>query len=146
MIINECYDVSTALIGTLVYATLMMKLSRFDGGMYATNDEETGLRKNSTMAQLGTTFSLKRALNWFDLLLASLDCYTWVFGQNLLTPATMLGKITFTFDPGVIFGIFFQFGILSSYDVNNIVLFWVFISEVECIKGPCMFFADSLRS
>ena len=61
--------------------------------MHITSGEETGLMKHSTMAQLGASFSVKKAVNWFDLLLASLDCYTWVFGQGLLSPAAMLGKL-----------------------------------------------------
>jgi len=36
-------------------------------------------------------FSPHAALEWFDMLLAVLDCYTWVFGENLLTPSELFG-------------------------------------------------------
>ncbi|KAI0227633.1 DNA-dependent protein kinase catalytic subunit [Lamellibrachia satsuma] len=67
-------------------------IDRFEGGMHITSGEETGLMKHHTMAQLGASFSVKKAVNWFDLVLASLDCYTWVFGQGLLSPAAMLAN------------------------------------------------------
>nr|XP_039264534.1 DNA-dependent protein kinase catalytic subunit-like [Styela clava] len=34
---------------------------------------------------------LKTASNWFDVVLASLDCYTWIFQQKLLTPNLAFG-------------------------------------------------------
>ncbi len=37
------------------------------------------------MADVSDAFSLTAALSWFDMLLAALDCYTWVFGEDLLT-------------------------------------------------------------
>ena len=49
--------------------------------------------RRPTMAHMAPAFSLKAALGWFDLLLATLDCYTWTFGETLLSPAkVLLGK------------------------------------------------------
>jgi len=60
--------------------------------MFVASGEETGLKRNQTMSQLGGTFSVKTALDWFDQVLASLDCYTWVLGQGLGSAATILGE------------------------------------------------------
>ena len=54
--------------------------------------EETGLKRNQTMSELGGPFSVKTALDWFDLVLASLDCYTWVLGEGLVSAATLVGE------------------------------------------------------
>ena len=37
-------------------------------------------------------FSLRTCLTWFDMLLASLDCYCWAIGQALVTPDILSGK------------------------------------------------------
>ncbi len=42
------------------------------------------------MAHMATTFSLTTATEWFDIFLAALDCYCWVFGQGLLKPDKLL--------------------------------------------------------
>ncbi|XP_065180580.1 DNA-dependent protein kinase catalytic subunit-like [Sycon ciliatum] len=45
-----------------------------------------GIGKYTTLPSFCRPFSLDRALVWLDLVLAALDCYSWAFGQNLLTP------------------------------------------------------------
>lgn len=41
---------------------------------------------------MGDSFSLKNALSWFDLFVAALDCYSWIFGQGFLQPAQIFGN------------------------------------------------------
>lgn len=63
-------------------------IGRFECGMFAPGSK-MGLNQRSTMMQLSDHFSLKVALSWFDLVLVTLDCYTWVFGERLLSPDTI---------------------------------------------------------
>ncbi|KAK2178223.1 hypothetical protein NP493_553g02004 [Ridgeia piscesae] len=79
-------------------------IDRFEGGMFVVSGEETGLKRNQTMSQLGGTFSVKTALDWFDQVLASLDCYTWVLGQGLVSAATILAN-----DKSVVFQVLSHF-------------------------------------
>jgi len=40
------------------------------------------------------SFSLQASEKWFEQVLAAVDCYIWVFGQNLIAPAKLLsGKL-----------------------------------------------------
>jgi len=56
--------------------------------------EEEGLAACPTI--LATTakspLTLKAVLNWFRLVLAALDCYTWAIGQDLLTPVLVFSN------------------------------------------------------
>ncbi|XP_070581112.1 DNA-dependent protein kinase catalytic subunit-like [Ptychodera flava] len=63
-------------------------ISRFESGGGKAG-HRTGIVKHPTLDSMEQTFSVKVALNWFDLLLAALDCYTWVIGEKLLSPADM---------------------------------------------------------
>ncbi|XP_041364232.1 DNA-dependent protein kinase catalytic subunit-like [Gigantopelta aegis] len=67
-------------------------LSRFEGGGQAAVGKK-GLSSCSTLNKMSDTFSLSDTLHWFDMLLAPLDCYTWVFGQDLLTPTEILSDV-----------------------------------------------------
>ena len=44
-----------------------------------------GLQSRPTLA--GKVFSLTDTCLWLELLLAALDCYNWVFGEQLLSPS-----------------------------------------------------------
>ena len=68
--------------------------NRFESGLYKRGNV-LGLTRYSTMPKMNKVFSLKVALQWFDLFLAPLDCYTWVFGQDLLTPAQVLSGLSY---------------------------------------------------
>ena len=35
----------------------------------------------------GLTFSLSETITWFEGLVAALDCYTWVLGEQLIAPS-----------------------------------------------------------
>ncbi|XP_048248370.1 DNA-dependent protein kinase catalytic subunit-like [Haliotis rufescens] len=65
-------------------------LSRFEGGNQAEYGK-MGLSSCPRMEDIADTFSLTAAVSWFDMLLAALDCYTWVFGQGFLTPEELFG-------------------------------------------------------
>ena len=60
-------------------------VARFEGGGQAVVGKK-GLSGCPTMHNMAATFSLPSALAWFDMLLAALDCYCWVFGEGLLPP------------------------------------------------------------
>lgn len=53
--------------------------------------DKQGIEGFPTLDKVAPVFSLETALSWFDMVLAALDCYTWVFGENLLTPADLFG-------------------------------------------------------
>ncbi|XP_076075287.1 DNA-dependent protein kinase catalytic subunit-like [Mytilus galloprovincialis] len=44
------------------------------------------LLQSPTMLAYDTKFSVDNAVQWFDIFLAPLDCYVWLFGEKLLTP------------------------------------------------------------
>ncbi|GFO12449.1 DNA-dependent protein kinase catalytic subunit, partial [Plakobranchus ocellatus] len=60
-------------------------LKRFEGGG-TTSSESHGLLAYPEMHMQKAVFSLSTAVNWFDMLLAALDCYCWVFQEDLMTP------------------------------------------------------------
>ena len=64
---------------------------RFEGGGH-TGRVKHGIEGFPTLDKVSSTFSLQSSLSWFDMVLAALDCYTWVFGENLLTPADLFGS------------------------------------------------------
>ena len=39
-------------------------------------------------------FSLPAVYQWLDTIIASLDCYTWVFSQGFLNPLLFQGKFS----------------------------------------------------
>ncbi|XP_055874578.1 DNA-dependent protein kinase catalytic subunit-like [Biomphalaria glabrata] len=61
-------------------------LRRFEGGGQGYS-ESHGILAHPTMIEYRKTFSLEVAREWFDLLLAALDCYCWLFGQELMIPS-----------------------------------------------------------
>ena len=58
---------------------------RFEGGGQAVSGKK-GLLSRPTLDRMADSFSLHDILAWFDMLLAALDCYCWVFGEGLLPP------------------------------------------------------------
>ncbi|XP_022110985.1 DNA-dependent protein kinase catalytic subunit-like isoform X2 [Acanthaster planci] len=63
-------------------------VSRFEGGGVKAASR-SGISKYPTLSTMGQPFSVKLACSWFDHLLAALDCYTWVFGEKLLSPSVV---------------------------------------------------------
>ncbi|KAK7506702.1 hypothetical protein BaRGS_00002177 [Batillaria attramentaria] len=63
-------------------------LTRFEGGGQAVAGKK-GLSSCPTLKSMPDGFSLQAVLNWFDMLLAALDCYCWVFGEGLLSPVNI---------------------------------------------------------
>ncbi|ELU11183.1 hypothetical protein CAPTEDRAFT_224273 [Capitella teleta] len=63
-------------------------IQRFEFGMYSS--ARMGLNQKPTMSRVQENFSLNAACTWFDLVLATLDCYTWVFGERLMSPNQIL--------------------------------------------------------
>ncbi|KAL8588519.1 hypothetical protein ACOMHN_043868 [Nucella lapillus] len=60
-------------------------VARFEGGGQVGTGKK-GLLGYPTLDQMAPAFSLHHVLAWFNLLLAALDCYCWVFGEGLLVP------------------------------------------------------------
>ncbi|XP_072167838.1 DNA-dependent protein kinase catalytic subunit-like [Diadema setosum] len=59
-------------------------ISRFEGGGH-----RSGIQKYPTLDSMGQQFSVKTTILWLEFLLAALDCYVWVLGESLLTPAAI---------------------------------------------------------
>ncbi|XP_078691376.1 DNA-dependent protein kinase catalytic subunit-like isoform X2 [Branchiostoma floridae x Branchiostoma belcheri] len=64
-------------------------ITRFEGGGGKTG-HKSGIKKHPKISTMDSTFTVKTAVSWFDLLLAALDSYCWVFGQRLLSPSDVL--------------------------------------------------------
>ncbi|BFZ03143.1 hypothetical protein BsWGS_06182 [Bradybaena similaris] len=60
-------------------------LQRFEGGGSASGESQ-GLLACPTLDKLTEPFSVAAARQWFDMLLAALDCYCWAFAEGLMTP------------------------------------------------------------
>ncbi|KAL9956083.1 hypothetical protein ACROYT_G037506 [Oculina patagonica] len=59
---------------------------RFEGG----GGGQNGIQQYPTLRDIGGPFSLKETFLWFDMLLATLDCYMWSFSESLLSPSQVL--------------------------------------------------------
>jgi hypothetical protein len=56
---------------------------RFEGGGHAIPENTSlCLLGSPTMSDLDDKFSVDIAVQWFDIFLAALDCYVWVFGEK----------------------------------------------------------------
>ncbi|KAI8501204.1 hypothetical protein Bbelb_212990, partial [Branchiostoma belcheri] len=64
-------------------------ITRFEGGGGKTG-HKSGIKKHPKISTMDSTFTAKTAVSWFDLLLAALDSYCWVFGQRFLSPSDVL--------------------------------------------------------
>ena len=62
---------------------------RFETLSYKRGSRLSGLMKNPSIVADHETFTIRAAHDWFDMLLAALDCYFWTFSQGLLTPAVL---------------------------------------------------------
>ena len=65
---------------TLLFPPLST-LSRFEKG----GQGRGVIQKQPCLA--GLTFSLSETITWFEGLVAALDCYTWVLGEQLIAPS-----------------------------------------------------------
>ena len=65
----------------------LLTQSRFERRSFRL-DGQSGLTIKPRVSEL--SFSLKAVLTWFEQVLATLDCYTWVFGHDLLDPVSLL--------------------------------------------------------
>ena len=71
---------------------------RFEGGGH-TGKRKQGIEGFPKLTDISDVFSLETTLSWFDSLLAPLDCYSWVFGENLLSAEELFGgKSQFIFN------------------------------------------------
>ena len=64
-------------------------LTRFEGAV----QKKDSLSSFKTLPELGTqTYSLSLIKIWLSMLIAPLDCYSWVFGERLLTPNNLFAN------------------------------------------------------
>ncbi|XP_052262779.1 DNA-dependent protein kinase catalytic subunit-like isoform X1 [Dreissena polymorpha] len=63
-------------------------IQRFEGGG-SSGDVKQGIEGCPRLTDSPGPFSLDTTLAWFDNVLAALDCYSWVFGEDLLTPGEL---------------------------------------------------------
>ena len=71
---------------------MLLCFVRFEEGAYRSMKLKYGLSNRAHVTQMDDVFSLRTCLTWFDMLLASLDCYCWAIGQALVTPDILSGK------------------------------------------------------
>ncbi|XP_078611933.1 DNA-dependent protein kinase catalytic subunit-like isoform X3 [Branchiostoma floridae x Branchiostoma japonicum] len=64
-------------------------VTRFEGGG-GKSGHKSGIRKYPTISTMDSTFAVRTAVSWFDLILAALDSYCWALGQRLLSPSDVL--------------------------------------------------------
>jgi DNA-dependent protein kinase catalytic subunit len=77
-------------------------LSRFEGSTDSTLDRVTmnkySLGKYPVLADLiddhSSFYVFKNIINWLNIFIAPLDCYTWIFSQQLLVPAQLFSTST----------------------------------------------------
>jgi DNA-dependent protein kinase catalytic subunit len=68
-------------------------LARFEGSAEKKEILKESLCNFRILTDLGTDhFQLSHIQTWLGMLIAPLDCYTWVFGQRLLTPKDLFEK------------------------------------------------------
>ncbi|KAG1689916.1 DNA-dependent protein kinase catalytic subunit [Nymphon striatum] len=67
----------------------LREIPRFEGGKNTNNDIKPGIAIYTSFREMNSTFSISSCLQWFELLLASLDCFTWTFSQQLLPPESL---------------------------------------------------------
>jgi len=65
---------------------------RFEGGGQMDETNKRGITAWPRLTDVSPAFSVSGSLAWFDNVLAALDCYTWVFGESLLSPGELLGE------------------------------------------------------
>jgi hypothetical protein len=69
-------------------------LFRFEGTV--SKDKKTRFKANlanqACLTDMTEQFSLPAVYQWLDTVIASLDCYTWVFSQGFLNPLLFQGE------------------------------------------------------
>ena len=71
---------------------------RFDFRFEGTDCLERRTKFKATLAyrrslnEMSDEFSLPLVYQWLEILIASLDCYTWVFSQGFLNPLVLQSK------------------------------------------------------
>ena len=69
---------------------------RFEGT--TGNEKKTRFKANlanhACLTDLKELFSLPLVHQWLDTVIASLDCYTWLFSQGFLNPLLLQGQLT----------------------------------------------------
>lgn len=68
---------------------------RFECGPYKESGDDIFTSRTVLSPMTSTTDStgpvcLQGVVVWLERLLTALDCYSWIFGQNLLTPSLLL--------------------------------------------------------
>jgi len=48
------------------------------------------VKSSGTGSGSGSSDCLRSVMNWLERVLTALDCYSWTFGQNLLSPSQLL--------------------------------------------------------
>ena len=66
-------------------------VNRFEAGGLA-QPKRKGISLHVTLDSMSSVFTLQDTLAWFDELLAALDCYCWVCGENLIQPVDIFSS------------------------------------------------------
>ena len=65
----------------------MLQYYRFEGG-----GSKYGIGRYQTILDMSDTFNLRSIKSWYDYFLAALDCYSWVFGEKMISPEQIIGN------------------------------------------------------
>lgn len=72
-------------------------IGRFEGSVQKNLLFRDSLANFKTLPELGSgdgddsTYQLSFVLTWLGMLVAPLDCYTWIFGERLMQPSVLFG-------------------------------------------------------
>lgn len=68
-------------------------LGRFEGSVEKKDLLKDSLANFKTLPDLGTdNFQLSFVLTWLSMLVAPLDCYSWIFGERLMQPINIFSS------------------------------------------------------
>jgi hypothetical protein len=80
---------------------ILFELFRFEGTL---NKEiktkfKANLANQTCLTDMSEQFSISIVYQWLDTMIASLDCYTWVFSQGFLNPCLFQGTFVSSIHP-----------------------------------------------
>ncbi len=75
------------------FCYFIQKIFRFEGtlGQEKKTKFKANLANQTCLTDISEQFSIAIVYQWLDTIIASLDCYTWVFSQGFLNPVLFQG-------------------------------------------------------
>ena len=73
---------------------ILFEIFRFEGTL--NKEKKTKFKANLVnqicLTDVSEQFSITAVYQWLDIVIASLDCYTWIFSQGFLNPRLFQGR------------------------------------------------------